>query len=68
MAEITVMNGARVNAGDLLVRLDSTQTLANFQMVSKQLDELRARIARLVAERDGLDHIDIPPELASRGS
>ncbi len=68
VAEITVMNGARVNAGDLLVRLDSTQTLANFQMVSKQLDELRARIARLVAERDGLDQIHIPPELASRGS
>ena len=68
VAEITVMNGARVNAGDLLVRLDFTQTLANFQMVSKQLDELRARIARLVAERDGLDQIHIPPELASRGS
>ncbi len=31
-----------------------TQAQASLQMVSKQLDELRARIARLTAERDGL--------------
>ena len=58
----------RVAAGDLLVRLDATQTQANLQMVSKQLDELRARIARLVAERDGLDRPQIPSELKARSS
>jgi HlyD family secretion protein len=68
IAEIKVRNGARVAAGDLLVRLDATQTRANLQMVSKQLDELRARIARLVAERDGLDRPRIPPELKARAA
>ena len=58
----------RVAAGDLLVRLDATQTQANLQMVSKQLDELRARIARLVAERDGLDRPQIPSELKARST
>ena len=43
------------------MRLDATQTQANLQMVSKQLDELRARIARLVAERDGLDRPQFRP-------
>ena len=34
----------RVKAGDLLLRLDATQAKASLQMVSKQLDEVRARI------------------------
>ena len=68
VAEIKVHNGMRVAAGDLLVRLDATQTQANLQMVSKQLDELRARIARLVAERDGLDRPRIPSELKARST
>jgi HlyD family secretion protein len=68
IAEIKVHNGMRVAAGDLLVRLDATQTQSNLQMVSKQLDELRARIARLVAERDGLDRPRIPSELKNRST
>jgi HlyD family secretion protein len=66
VAEIKVHDGMHVSAGDLLVRLDATQTQANLQMVNKQLDELRARIARLTAERDGLDRPEIPAELAAR--
>jgi HlyD family secretion protein len=66
VAEIKVHDGMHVEAGDLLVRLDATQTQANLQMVSKQLDELRARISRLIAERDGLDRPEIPAELAAR--
>ncbi len=68
VAEIRGRNGMRVAAGDLLVRLDATQTRANLQMVSKQLDELRARMARLVAERDGFDRPRIPAELVSRST
>ena len=56
----------RVSAGDLLVRLDATQAQASLQVVSKQLDELRARIARLVAERDGLSRPEVPAELSAR--
>jgi HlyD family secretion protein len=35
-------------------------------MVSKQLDEVRARIVRLVAERDGLPGLRAPAEFAAR--
>jgi len=58
VAEIKVRNGTRVAAGDLLVRLDAVQAQASLQVVTKQLDEIRARIARLVAERDGLAQIN----------
>jgi len=68
VAEIKVQNGARVEAGDLLVRLDATQAKASLQVVTKQLDEIRARMARLVAERDGLAHIEFPAELLTRAS
>jgi len=66
VAEIKVENGKHVAAGDLLVRLDATQARAALQSVSKQLDEQRAKIARLTAERDGLDQPEYPTELTSR--
>ncbi|WP_291689782.1 HlyD family type I secretion periplasmic adaptor subunit [Bradyrhizobium sp.] len=66
VAEIKAQNGVRVEAGDLLVRLDATQTQAGLEVITKQLDEARARIARLVAERDGAAQIAFPPELTSR--
>ena len=66
VAEIKVHDGMHVGAGDLLVRLDATQTQANLQMVNKQLDELRSRIARLIAERDDLDRPEIPAEMTAR--
>ena len=66
VAEIPVNNGMRVSVGDLLLRLDATQAQASLQMVSKQLDEARARIARLIAERDGLPRPEIPAEMAGR--
>ncbi len=66
VAEIAVHNGMRVAVGDLLVRLDATQAQASLQMVSKQLDEVRARISRLLAERDGLPRPEIPAEMATR--
>ena len=66
VAEIPVRNGMRVAVGDLLLRLDPTQAQASLQVVSKQLDESRARIARLIAERDGLPQPEVPAELAAR--
>jgi HlyD family secretion protein len=68
VAEIKVDNGKHVAAGDLLVRLDPTQAQAALQATGKQLDEQRARIARLVAERDGLDNPEFPAELTSRAN
>jgi HlyD family secretion protein len=66
VANIDVQDGSRVQTGELLLRLDATQARTSLQMVSKQLDELGAKIARLVAERDGLGRIEVPVELASR--
>jgi HlyD family secretion protein len=68
VADINVQNGSHVQAGDLLIRLDATQAQAALQVVSKQLDEVRAKLGRLAAERDGLDHFDVPGSLASRAS
>jgi HlyD family secretion protein len=68
VAEIAVHNGQHVLNGDLLLRLDATQAQASLQVVSKQLDEIRARIARLTAERDGLALLEVPAELAARAS
>jgi HlyD family secretion protein len=66
IAEIKAQNGSRVEAGDLLVRLDATQAQTSLQVVTKQLDEVRARMARLIAERDGLAQIEFPAELPAR--
>ena len=66
VAEIKVQNGTRVSAGDLVVRLDATQAQSSLQVISKQLDETRARIARLSAERDGLARIENPSVLTAR--
>jgi HlyD family secretion protein len=64
--ELRVRDGDRVNAGDILIRLDETQTLANATIVTKSFDELLARQARLEAERDGADAISFPPVLLDR--
>ena len=66
IAEIKAQNGSRVEAGDLLVRLDATQAQTSLQVVTKQLDEVRGRMARLIAERDGLAQIEFPAELSAR--
>jgi len=44
-----VQDGDRVKAGDILVQLDDTVTRANLAIVTKGLDELAARKARLEA-------------------
>ena len=61
-------DGMRVKAGDVLVRLDATQTRANLDIVRKALDELAVRRARAEAERDGAADLDIPGDLPARRS
>ena len=69
VAEIRVKDGDRVEAGDLLIRLDETETRAQLAIVEAVLDEFAAKRARLRAERDGDSQIRFPPELlARRGS
>jgi membrane fusion protein, type I secretion system len=66
VAQIPVHDGTHVKAGDLVLRLDETQARAGLQVITSQLGEVMVRIARLVAERDGLDEPRMPPALAER--
>jgi HlyD family secretion protein len=66
VGEVRVRDGDRVKAGEIVVRLDETVTRANLSIVSKGLNELSARKARLEAERDGLDAIKFPDNLLAR--
>jgi len=60
VGEIKVADGDRVKVGDPLVRLDETVTRANLLVITKQLDEIAVRQARLKAERDGLEQMRMP--------
>ncbi len=66
VAEILVSNGQEVEAGELLARLDTTLARANLAIISAALDEILAKRARLLAERDGLANIVFDPELLRR--
>jgi HlyD family secretion protein len=66
IGEIKVADGDHVNAGDLLIRLDQTVAHSNLLVITKQRDENAARLARLKAERDGDDHIEVPNSLKDR--
>ncbi|WP_404928051.1 HlyD family type I secretion periplasmic adaptor subunit [Mesorhizobium sp. ORM16] len=67
VGEILVREGDRVKAGDVVMRLDATQTRVNLVIITKRLDELAARLARLEAERDDLAEIAFPHWLLARG-
>nr|WP_235999477.1 HlyD family type I secretion periplasmic adaptor subunit [Bradyrhizobium uaiense] len=68
VGELRVRDGTAVEAGDVLVRLDDTQTRANLAIITKALDDLAARQAREEAERDGKPTISFPNELLNRQS
>ncbi len=64
VADILVRDGDRVEAGDPLLILDNTQSLAQLEMARSQSIALRVREARLIAERDGLNQVDYPESLS----
>ena len=66
VSEILVKNGDLVEAGALLLRLDNTLARARLGIVTKQLDELMATEARLIAEREKRNDIIFQKELLSR--
>jgi HlyD family secretion protein len=68
VGQIFVREGSVVEQDQLLIRLDETLTRATLGIVRSQLDELTAREARLLAEREGENKIVFPaPLLARRG-
>src|SRR5499427_1998453 len=66
VGELRVRDGMRVNAGDVVMRLDATITRANLAIVVKGIDEAMARQARLEAERDDDSELRFPGELSAR--
>ena len=68
VGELRVRDGDKVQAGDIVVRLDETITQANLAIVVKSLNELQARLARLEAERDNVDSIRFPAALLTRAN
>ena len=66
VGEVLARDGDLVKAGDVVVRLDDTVTKASLAIVTKNLDGLWARGARLEAEQRGLDRIVFPSALLAR--
>ncbi len=65
--EILVRDGDHVERGDVVLRLDATQSEASLQIIDSQLNLARATEARLLAERDGHDAIAFPGDLLDMG-
>ncbi|MCA1379274.1 MULTISPECIES: HlyD family type I secretion periplasmic adaptor subunit [unclassified Bradyrhizobium] len=63
VSELKVRDGDHVAAGQILLRLDETLTRANLAAVTKSLNELRVRQARLDAERRGDATLEFPAAL-----
>ncbi|MCV0426020.1 MAG: HlyD family type I secretion periplasmic adaptor subunit [Roseibium sp.] len=63
--EILVKDGDRVAAGDVLIRLDDTQLLANLQIYRSRLANSAALRDRLVAEQGGSDTIVFEDDVAA---
>ena len=68
IGEILAKDGDRVEAGQIVIRLDGTFQRSELAIVEGQLFEILARRGRLEAERDGLSSIAFPAELSEYAS
>jgi HlyD family secretion protein len=66
--DILVREGDKVEEGQIVLRLDDTVTRSTLGVVRSQLDENKARAARLLAEREGTESITFPDDLLARQS
>ncbi len=64
--QLLIKEGDELEANQILIRLDDTQPRATMELLRGRHDTLRAREARLVAERDKSDTIAFPASLTSR--
>jgi HlyD family type I secretion membrane fusion protein len=65
IGSIDVKEGDVIAKGQIMIRLDDTQNRAELSIIKSQIIELSARRARLIAERDGQDAMDLPELLTS---
>lgn len=68
VGEIFVKEGQKVEAGQVVMRLDAASTRANLAIITRRLDEALGRYARLEAERDDAATISFPKTLLDRAS
>ena len=68
VGELNVRDGDIVKAGQILIKLDETIIRATLQGITKKIDELEARAARLNAERNGYSVLAFPERLELRKS
>lgn len=59
-------DGDRVEAGDVVLRLDDKLLRSELAIIRNQLNELRARKGRLIAERDESDSVTFDPLLVAQ--
>jgi membrane fusion protein, epimerase transport system len=64
--DILVREGDRVEAGQILIRLQNTLSGSERNEILGQYFEARATEARLEAERDGRDSVVLPPNLREK--
>jgi HlyD family secretion protein len=66
VARILVKDGDRVERGQDLIVLDTTDTKAELTILEGLLDELKIRRARLEAQRDGMAQLVVPESIIAR--
>ena len=64
--ELLVKNGDRVEVGQVILRLDDTRATAAVNVAQSSFDLAAATVARLRAERDGLEAPEFPQEILER--
>ncbi len=65
VGELPVRDGDLVRTGDVLLRLDDTQSRARLELLKRRWATRMALAARLRGERDGLQAVEFPPESAA---
>jgi HlyD family secretion protein len=68
VGELMVRDGQHVRNGEVVLRLDETITRTNLAIVTKGLDEMTARQARLASERDQGEEVAFPSALLARAN
>jgi HlyD family secretion protein len=68
VGQLNVREGQRVTAGEIVVTLDDTMTRTSLGVVMNELTAVRARVARLNAERDSLSRVVFPDDIVARAA
>ena len=68
VSEVLVENGDAVKAGDVVLRLDESQSLSELKIIEGELYELLSKEARLEAEIDELPEMSLHPLLKKAAS